>query len=173
MKLTRITVSPRRTYGSDTSLEVRIQDFTAITHPPDGERFNLLVCNPPYVRHHHIDTSEKPRLKARVKQVSGINMNGLAGLYCYFLGLSHQWMAPGGLAGWLIPSEFMDVNYGTAIKQYLLDRVNLIHIHRFDPNEVQFSDALVSSSVVWFTKTTRLAITKFACHTAVQSSSQA
>ena len=46
----------------------------------------------------------------------------------------------------------MDVNYGTAIKQYLLDRVNLIHIHRFDPNEVQFSDALVSSSVVWFTK---------------------
>ena len=61
-------------------------------------------------------------------------------------------MAEGGLAGWLIPSEFMDVNYGYSIKSYLLDRVTLLHIHRFDPNEMQFGDALVSSSVVWFTK---------------------
>ena len=59
-------------------------------------------------------------------------------------------MAPGALAGWLIPSEFMDVNYGAAVKRYLLDRVTLLHIHRFDPNDVQFGDALVSSSVVWF-----------------------
>ena len=79
-------------------------------------------------------------------------MNGLAGLYCYFLGLSHRWMAEGGLAGWLMPSEFMDVNYGSSVKRYLLDRVTLHHIHRFDPNEVQFGDALVSSSVVWFSK---------------------
>ena len=62
-------------------------------------------------------------------------MNGLAGLYCYFLGLSHQWMAEGGLAGWLIPSEFMDVNYGASVKRYLLDKVTLLHIHRFDPKK--------------------------------------
>ena len=59
----------------------------------------------------------------------------------------------GGVAGWLIPSEFMDVNYGQAVKRYLLDRVTLLRIHRFDPNDVQFSDALVSSAVVWFRKT--------------------
>ena len=143
---------PAANLWRDTSLEVRIQDFTAATRPPDGERFNLLICNPPYVRHHHINASEKPRLQARVKQISGVDINGLAGLYCYFLGLSHQWMMDGGLAGWLIPSEFMDVNYGTAVKRYLLKHVHLLHIHRFDPNEVQFGDALVSSSVVWFTK---------------------
>ena len=54
------------------------------------------------------------------------------------------------MAGWLIPSEFMDVNYGESVKRYLLERVTLIRIHRFDPNEVQFGDALVSSAVVWF-----------------------
>jgi hypothetical protein len=59
-------------------------------------------------------------------------------------------MAEGGIAGWLIPSEFMDVNYGQAVKRYLLSRVTLLHIHRFDPNDVQFADALVSSAVVWF-----------------------
>jgi hypothetical protein len=61
-------------------------------------------------------------------------------------------MAEGGIAGWLIPSEFMDVNYGQAVKRYLLDRVTLLHIHRFNPNDVQFADALVSSAVVWFKK---------------------
>ena len=137
---------------NDTSLEVRIEDFTKAKPPPDGERFDLLICNPPYVRHHHIASSEKPRLKAEVKRAIGIDVNGLAGLYCYFLGLSHQWMTEGGLAGWLIPSEFMDVNYGAAVKRYLLESVTLQHIHRFDPNEVQFGDALVSSAVVWFTK---------------------
>lgn len=79
-----------------------------------------------------------------------MKISGLAGLYCHFLGLSHAWMSEGGIAGWLIPSEFMDVNYGQAVKQYLLDRVTLLHIHRFDPNDVQFADALVSSAVVWF-----------------------
>ena len=55
-----------------------------------------------------------------------------------------------GLAGWLIPSEFMDVNYGASMKRYLFDKVKLLQIHRFDPNDVQFADALVSSAVVWF-----------------------
>ncbi|MFN2493913.1 MAG: SAM-dependent DNA methyltransferase, partial [Pyrinomonadaceae bacterium] len=65
-----------------------------------------------------------------------------------------SWMAEDGLAAWLIPSEFMDVNYGRAIKEYLLNKVTLLSIHRFDPSDVQFDDALVSSAVVWFKKST-------------------
>ena len=135
-----------------TMLDVHLEDFTRAAPPSDKEKFNLLVCNPPYVRHHHIASEEKRRLKAITRETCGIKVNGLAGLYCYFLGLSHQWMAEGGLAGWLIPSEFMDVNYGASMKHYLLDKVTLLHIHRFDPKEVQFGDALVSSAVVWFSK---------------------
>jgi hypothetical protein len=63
-------------------------------------------------------------------------------------------MKDDGIAGWLIPSEFMDVNYGKPVKRYLLERVTLLRIHRFDPQEVQFRDALVSSAVVWFRKAT-------------------
>jgi hypothetical protein len=59
-------------------------------------------------------------------------------------------MSENGLAGWLIPSEFMDVNYGKQIKSYLLNQVTLLRVHRFDPEAVQFDDALVSSTVVWF-----------------------
>ena len=145
---------PATDLWGNTGLEIKLEDFTRATPPADSERFNLLICNPPYVRHHHIPTEEKRRLRESARDASGVDINGLAGLYCYFLALCHEWMAEGGLAGWLVPSEFMDVNYGASIKRYLLDRVTLLHIHRFDPNEVQFGDALVSSAVVWFSKKT-------------------
>src|SRR5438093_1778723 len=77
-------------------------------------------------------------------------MNGLSGLYTYFLVLSQAWMAKEGVGAWLIPSEFMDVNYGRKVKKFLVEKVTLYRIHRFDPNEVQFGDALVSSAVVFF-----------------------
>ncbi len=133
-----------------TGLEIIMGNFTRADAPEAPDRYNLLICNPPYVRHHHIDSVEKQRLRSRAQAASGVTINGLAGLYCYFLCISHMWMNAGGLAGWLIPSEFMDVKYGIAVKRYLLDKVTLHHIHRFDPNNVQFSDALVSSAVVWF-----------------------
>lgn len=135
----------------NTLLDVQLKDYTRANPPADLEKPNLLICNPPYVRHHHIATKEKQRLRNRLQDWAGIEVNGLAGLYCYFLGLSHRWMAKGALAAWLVPSEFMDVKYGIPVKEYLLDRVTLLHIHRFDPSDVQFRDALVSSSVVWLT----------------------
>jgi len=80
-------------------------------------------------------------------------VHGLAGLYVYFVLLATAWMADGGYAAWLIPSEFMDVNYGAVLKRYLTDHVTLIRVHRFDPADVQFDDALVSSAVLVFQKT--------------------
>lgn len=138
---------PAAQLWSDTGLTLELADFT---HAEPSPRFNVLICNPPYVRHHHLNNGEKTRLQVRTRQASGVKISGLSGLYCHFLGLSHAWMAEGGVAGWLIPSEFMDVNYGQAVKRYLLERVTLLHIHRFDPNDVQFADALVSSAIVWF-----------------------
>jgi adenine-specific DNA-methyltransferase len=134
-------------------LQITLGDFTQSTAPlSDTEKATLLICNPPYVRHHYLEGPEKLRLHARAKEIADIKLSGLSGLYCYFLALSHAWMADRGIAGWLIPSEFMDVNYGRKLKEYLLREVTLLHIHRFDPNDVQFDDALVSSAVVWFRK---------------------
>jgi len=125
-------------------------DFTKQKPPARG--FNLVLTNPPYVRHHHLNAEEKDHLKTRLAQSLHMEISGLAGLYCYFLLLSHDWMEEDGLAVWLIPSEFMDVNYGATLRRYLAERVTLLHIHRFCPTDVQFTDALVSSAVVVFRK---------------------
>ena len=142
---------PSHKLWARTQLEIRHGDFTIAAAPiDDTDRFNLLICNPPYVRHHHIVNGEKARLQDASESACGVRITGLSGLYCYFLAISHAWMTQDGIAGWLIPSEFMDVNYGRAVKRYLLDKVSLVRIHRFDPNDVQFGDALVSSAIVFF-----------------------
>jgi len=138
-------------WNHEPPLSLQLADFTRIPSPESEQgKFNLIICNPPYVRHHAMTTSEKQRLIEAVTTTIGIKPSGYSGLYCYFLMLSHNWMTKGALAGWLIPSEFMDVNYGRQVKEYLLNQVTLLRIHRFSPSEVQFNDALVSSAVVWF-----------------------
>jgi len=137
----------------DAGLQVVHGDFTRIvgngSRPPAP---NVILANPPYVRHHHLDPEEKERLQGLAREIAGVEVNGLAGLYVYFLLLATAWMEKGGVAAWLIPSEFMDVNYGTALKRFLANRVTLIRAHRFDPDDVQFGDALVSSAVLVFRK---------------------
>ncbi|MBW4467984.1 MAG: Eco57I restriction-modification methylase domain-containing protein [Pegethrix bostrychoides GSE-TBD4-15B] len=135
---------------SDLNLSLHLEDFTKASPSLDKpEKFNLILCNPPYVRHHHLENDTKKRLQSKTAEVSGMELSGLAGLYGHFLGLSHPWLSEDGIGAWLIPSEFMDVNYGKAIKDYLLSRVTLLQVHRFDPNDVQFDDALVSSAVLF------------------------
>lgn len=134
-------------------LEVVQGDFTRIVAKDSRPLSpNLILANPPYVRHHHMESSEKERLQALVHELTGIEVSGLAGLYVYFLLLATAWMEDGGCAAWLIPSEFMDVNYGMALKRFLTENVTLVRAHRFDPDDVQFGDALVSSVVLFFRK---------------------
>lgn len=140
---------PAHALWKDHPIELRYGDFTR-AQPEGCERANVIICNPPYVRHHHLGSETKAHLQLRTEAACGVRINGLSGLYCYFMGLTHPWMEEGAIAGWLIPSEFMDVNYGQQVKQYLLTKVTLLQIHRFDPSDVQFADALVSSAVVWF-----------------------
>ena len=141
---------PAATLWSTTDLRLELRDFTSQRPSGINDLVDLLICNPPYVRHHHIEREMKRRLAADVERLLRLRVSGLAGLYVYFMLLSHQWLRPNALSVWLVPSEFMDVNYGSALKSYLLERVELVRIHRFDPADVQFGDAMVSSAVVWF-----------------------
>jgi predicted RNA methylase len=142
-----------RDLWGESGLDVVQGDFTRIAASSRRPAVpNLILANPPYVRHHHLEREDKERLQSLVYETAGIKVNGLAGLYVYFLILATAWMEDNGYAAWLIPSEFMDVNYGTALKQYLTERVTLIRTHRFNPDDVQFGDALVSSVVLVFRK---------------------
>ena len=139
--------APSAELWKDYGVDIRCADF--LSQEPSA-KFQLLVANPPYSRHHHIPAARKAMLQEAVRHQTGIKVSGLSGLYCYFMLLSSRWLQPGGVSCWLVPSEFMDVNYGEAVKKYLAEQVDLVRIHRFDARDLQFSDALVTSSIVVF-----------------------
>lgn len=138
---------PSKKLWENQLFNIKTADFLFESPEP---RFNLIVANPPYSRHHHIDIAKKKELAQLVKNDFGYTMSGLSGLYCYFVILSTLWLEEDGISVWLIPSEFMDVNYGCVLRNFLTTDVDLISIHKFNINDVQFSDALVSSCVVIF-----------------------
>ena len=139
----------------DPPFEVRNADFLEFSSLSDRqEKYSLLCANPPYVRHHHLLSASKLALQNRVAQELQLRPSGLSGLYVYFMLLSHNLLQKGGIASWLVPSEFLSVNYGRVLREYLLRRVTLVRIHQFDPTDVQFDDALVSSCVVTYRKIT-------------------
>jgi adenine-specific DNA-methyltransferase len=90
-----------------TALRVIEGDSTRLE--PD-RRYNLILTNPPYVRHHHLAREDEARLLRIASERLGVPISGLAGLYAQFLLPADAWLADGGLGIWLIPSEFMDVN---------------------------------------------------------------
>lgn len=110
----------------------------------------LIVANPPYLRYQQIPTAYRLKLQERASVQVGMQISGQASLYVYFLLLSHGWMKKEAVAAWLIPSEFMETNYGAVVRRYLTERVKLIRIHRFNPDKIQFENVLVTSTVVMF-----------------------
>lgn len=130
-------------------LEVVREDFIEfMARRPHASAPNLILANPPYVRHHHLAPAVKARLGSLTAARTGVTLSGLAGLYAHFMLLATSWLEDGGVAAWLVPSEFMDVNYGAPLREFLSKEVTLLRVHRFDPEAPQFGDALVSSAVV-------------------------
>ncbi|MEK7766976.1 MAG: SAM-dependent DNA methyltransferase, partial [bacterium] len=143
-----------RSIWKGTGLDVARADFTTLPPPRrEQDRASLLLANPPYVRHHHIASENKVRLQRSAETMLRRKVSGLTGLYVYFVLAAHDWMAPDGVAAWLLPTEWMDVNYGASLREYLCALVTPLRVHRFDSESVQFGDALVSSSVVFFKRT--------------------
>lgn len=139
---------------ASSGLNVLDGDFIKFASDPGNfGKFPLLCTNPPYVRHHHLQPDQKLGLQSLVMQRLGLQASGLSGLYVYFVLCADALLAEGAVASWLLPAEFLYVNYGRVLRDYLTSRVTLLSLHHFDPDDVQFDDALVSSCIVTYRKT--------------------
>ena len=113
----------------------------------ESQQFDAIISNPPYSRHHHLSQSEKRFYSQLTTTFSGVCLSGLAGLHAYFLLTGTGMLKEDGVGSWLIPSELFSVNYGAPIRRFLTQSASLERIHFFDPENLQFDDALVTSCV--------------------------
>jgi adenine-specific DNA-methyltransferase len=114
-----------------------------------NNKYDAVICNPPYFKFH--DYENKKTLEEINKRLK-INLSGFTNVYTLFLLKSIYQLKEGGRAAYIIPSEFLNSDYGKLVKEYLLKSQTLKHIVLFDFKENIFDDALTTSAIILLEK---------------------
>ena len=116
----------------------------------DAGLFDGIIANPPYVKAHRLDYSEKDW--RFFEERFGTPLDRLTNLYALFLLKIWEDLASGGRAAVIVPAEFLNANFGKEIKERLLGAVRLAALMVFAPSLNLFQDALTTSSIVFLDK---------------------
>ncbi|MCG3691829.1 HsdM family class I SAM-dependent methyltransferase [Aliarcobacter butzleri] len=112
-----------------------------------GNRYDGIICNPPYFKFHDYDN--KTVLK-EIEENLGLKLNGFTNLYTLFLLKSAYQLNKNGRSAYIVPSEFLNSDYGKLVKSYLIENKLLRYIIVFDFEENVFDDALTTASILLF-----------------------
>ncbi|WP_186578910.1 HsdM family class I SAM-dependent methyltransferase [Aquibacillus kalidii] len=118
------------------------------------ESYDSIICNPPYIKFRDYDNKEI-LLNTFVTEMN-MKPSGFANLYILFLLKSLNQLKPGGRAAFIIPSEFLNSDYGIQIKQYLLENKLLKMVIIVDLEQQLFENAITTSAVFLFEKSDEL-----------------
>jgi adenine-specific DNA-methyltransferase len=110
-------------------------------------RYDGIICNPPYFKFHDYDNLTTLK---EIEEKLGLKLNGFTNLYSLFLLKSAYQLNVGGRAAYIIPSEFLNSDYGKLVKSYLIKNKLLRYIIIFDFEENVFDDALTTASILLF-----------------------
>ncbi len=109
-------------------------------------KYDGIICNPPYFKFHDYDN------KVFIKEIeSKLNckLTGFTNLYALFLLKSIFQLNKNGRAAYIVPSEFLNSDYGKLVKSYLIKSKTLRHIVVIDFEENVFDDALTTASIIF------------------------
>jgi adenine-specific DNA-methyltransferase len=112
--------------------------------------FDGIIANPPYVKAHRLDYTEKDW--RYFEERLGTPLDRLTNLYALFLLKIWEDLASGGRAAVILPAEFLNANFGHEIKERLLRAIRPAGIAIFAPSLNVFADALTTSAIVLLEK---------------------
>jgi len=127
--------------------EIRVEDFL---RTKDVESFDAIICNPPYVRHHRLEYEEDVYRRTS-EVIPGVSRT--ANLYVLFVAAIWQSLSPGGRASILIPADWLNANYGVALKKFLVESGSVRRILYFTNDFDLFPDALTTAILLLIEKT--------------------
>lgn len=131
-------------FENDKNTSVHLKDY--MFNDWDN-RYDGIICNPPYFKFHDYDN--KLILK-EIEDKLGLKLNGFTNLYTLFLLKSAYQLNENGRAAYIIPSEFLNSDYGKLVKAYLIKNRLLRYIIIFNFEENVFDDALTTASILLF-----------------------
>ncbi len=116
---------------------------------PDIDRPTLFIGNPPYVRHHGIDAKWKTWLALQAKRF-GYTASKLSGLHIHFFFKTRELARPGDYGAFVTAAEWLDVDYGHALRRMLTDGLGGTAVHIIDSKARPFTDALTTGAITCF-----------------------
>ncbi len=110
------------------------------------QKYDGIICNPPYFKFHDFDNKN---ILKEIETNLKCKLNGFTNLYTLFLLKSIHQLSPNGRSAYIIPSEFLNSDYGKLIKSYLVKSKTLRHIIVINFEKNVFDDALTTASILF------------------------
>ena len=126
-------------------LQLHRQDYLQSS---DESRYDMILCNPPYRKFKGIPHREQ--LVASFEARYGVRLSPHCNLYVYFLIKALGQLSTGGRCAFILPFDFLNADYGIAVKEYLLKTGMLESVIRFDDRMKLFPEALTTSCILVF-----------------------
>ncbi len=127
---------------------VLIKDYREIKLPRCAG-ITAFIGNPPYVRHHDIAEDWKAWYSSRFADY-GIKASGLAGLHLHFFLQTRLLAKTGDIGAFITSAEWMDVNYGSALRRLLLEELGGIALHVLEPTVEAFPGTATTAAITCF-----------------------
>lgn len=127
---------------------VELKQENYITSPWD-EAYDGIICNPPYLKFHDYDNMA---LVPIVNSQLHTRLSGFTNIYTLFLLKSISQLREGGRLAYIVPSEFLNSDYGVEVKRALLENGTLRHIIIVDFTKCAFDDALTTACILFCEK---------------------
>ncbi|WP_223881229.1 Eco57I restriction-modification methylase domain-containing protein [Nesterenkonia ebinurensis] len=135
-------------HGLSSRTQVVVGDYRELELPETAGR-TLFIGNPPYVRHHGISGEWKEWLRSTAAH-HGLRASALAGLHVHFYLATAQLGRPGDYGAFVTSAEWLDVNYGSVVRELLTNGLGGQTIHLLDPDAAPFPDTATTAAIVGF-----------------------
>lgn len=132
-----------------TNAELRVGDFLL---DDLTERPTAVLCNPPYTRHHAIDSAAKTAIHEGFTKRLKLEFSQLASLHVLFLVRALEIAAEEARLAFVTPAHWLDTNYSRKVKQFLLERADVEAIVGFPANELLFDHAVTTATITLIRK---------------------
>ncbi len=127
---------------------VLVKDYRHVKLPRLAD-MTAFIGNPPYVRHHDIGEKWKTWYAARFAQF-GIKASALAGLHLHFFLQTRLLAKRGDVGSFVTSAEWLDVNYGAALRRLLLEELGGLALHVLEPTVEAFAGTATTAAITCF-----------------------
>ncbi len=128
--------------------EIILGDYRSLRLPAIAGK-TLYIGNPPYVRHHLVSAAWKEWL-VREAASQGLQASQLAGLHIHFFLSTALKAQAGDFGSFITAAEWLDVNYGSLLRQLFLGALGGQRIVVIEPTAMPFPDAITTAAITSF-----------------------